>query len=85
MNSIASNEYESRLNSIKEARNNVLLKHNLFAYLSRLIPNLKTGKVTNQGGIIYSRKALWSKYPKARLSSVFEKSKRFLGNLLHTS
>lgn len=85
MDSIASNEYKNRLNSIEEARNRVLIKHNLFAYLSRLIPTLKTGKVANQGGIIYSRKALWSKYPKARLSSAFEKSKRFLGNLLHTS
>lgn len=84
LDSIAANEYENRLNSIKEARNNVLTKHNLFAYLSRLIPSLKTGKVANRRGIVYSRKALWSKYPKARLSCVFEKSKRFLGNLCRT-
>ena len=80
--SIAGNEHEKRLSSIFKARKDVLTKHNLFSYLARTIPTLNPGKyVTPQNNVIYSRKALWARFPKARFECVYEKSKRFLGNL----
>lgn len=56
---IANNEYEKRLEAIKEARRRVLFEHNLFAVLSREIEKRHDASLTaSEGAKVCSRHAL---------------------------
>jgi hypothetical protein len=81
--SIAGDEYAKRRIYIEEARRNVLTKHNLFACLAGIIPNLETGLPHPlKDGYLFSRKALWAEHPLARIECLYEKTKLFVRNLV---